>query len=118
MLFTGPRHMALNEDCPSWVACPAIPLEVILSNHGDQLRTCQGAPCRQHSKAMDDNCETFMQALELDRRNMDVHVARRAALANLKQWPQAIAALDTAQGKHLITACSNLRRHQSLVCGS
>lgn len=38
------------------------------------------------------------QALELDRRNVDAHVARGAALANQKQWPQAIAALDMALG--------------------
>ncbi len=42
---------------------------------------------------------SFVQALELDRRNVDAHVARGAALANQKQWPQAIAALETALGE-------------------
>ena len=43
------------------------------------------------------------QALELDRRNVDAHVARGAALANQKHWPLAVTALETALGRvHLL----------------
>jgi hypothetical protein len=39
------------------------------------------------------------QALELDRRNVDAYVARGAALANQKQWQEAMAALNVALGR-------------------
>ena len=43
--------------------------------------------------------QTYDRALELDRGNVDAHVARGAAFANQRNFSRAIADFETALGK-------------------
>ena len=43
---------------------------------------------------------TYDRALELDRRNVDAHVARGAAFANQRDFARAIADFEAALGQH------------------
>ena len=44
-----------------------------------------------------------VQALDLNRRNVDAWVARGAAYANQHAFPRAISDLQTALGKHQVS---------------